>query len=52
MKDKVLIIIPAFNEEKRLGKLLKSISSIIPLKDVFVVDDGSQDKTATIAKSA
>jgi glycosyltransferase involved in cell wall biosynthesis len=52
MKDKVLIIIPAFNEEMRLGKLLKSISSIIPLKDVLVVDDGSQDKTATIAKRA
>ena len=52
MKDKVLIIIPAFNEEKRLGKLLKNISSIIPLKDVLVVDDGSQDKTAIIAKRA
>jgi glycosyltransferase involved in cell wall biosynthesis len=52
MKDKVLIIIPAFNEEKRLGKLLKNISSIISLKDVLVVDDGSQDKTAIIAKRA
>ncbi len=52
MKDKVLIIIPAFNEEKSLGKLLKSISSIVPRKDVLVVDDGSQDKTAIIAKRA
>ncbi len=49
---KILIIIPAFNEEKNLGKLLKKISSIIPLKNVLVVDDGSSDKTSMIAKKA
>lgn len=52
MKDKILIVIPAFNEEKRLGKLLKRISSIVSLKDVLVVDDGSLDNTAIIAKRA
>jgi len=52
MKDKVLIIIPAFNEEKSLGKLLKKVSSVSSLKDVLVVDDGSQDNTAIIAKKA
>jgi glycosyltransferase involved in cell wall biosynthesis len=49
---KYLIVIPAFNEEKNLGKLLKRISSIIPLKNVLVVDDGSSDKTTSIAKRA
>lgn len=50
MKEKLLIIIPAFNEEKKLGDLLKRISSFISLKNVLVVDDGSVDKTATIAE--
>jgi glycosyltransferase involved in cell wall biosynthesis len=49
---KFLIIIPAFNEEKTLGKLLKRISPIIPLKNVLVVDDGSSDKTSLIARRA
>ena len=39
MKEKLLIIIPAYNEEKRLGDLLKRISSFISLKNVLVVDD-------------
>lgn len=52
MKEKFLIIIPAFNEEKRLGGLLKRISSICSLKNVLVVDDGSVDKTAIIAEKA
>jgi glycosyltransferase involved in cell wall biosynthesis len=49
---KILIVIPAFNESENLGKLLKKISSFIPLKDVLVVDDGSRDKTANLAKNA
>jgi glycosyltransferase involved in cell wall biosynthesis len=50
MKKEFLIIIPAFNEEKRLGGLLKKISSSCSLKNVLVVDDGSTDKTAIIAE--
>ncbi len=49
---KILIIIPAFNEDEHLGKLLKKISLVVPLKSVLVVDDGSSDKTSTVAKKA
>lgn len=49
---KTLIVIPAFNESENLGKLLKKISSFVSLKDVLVVDDGSRDKTAVVAKNA
>lgn len=52
MKEKLLIIIPAFNEEKNLGELLKRVSTVVSLKNVLVVDDGSVDKTATIAEKA
>jgi glycosyltransferase involved in cell wall biosynthesis len=48
----ILIIIPAFNEEKNLGKLLEKISALFPLKNVLVVDDGSSDKTSLIARKA
>jgi len=49
---KSLIVIPAFNEEKNLGKLLERLSSIFPLKNVLVVDDGSSDKTSLITRKA
>jgi glycosyltransferase involved in cell wall biosynthesis len=50
--NKILIVIPAFNEENRIGNLLKKISSVFTLKNVLVVDDGSKDKTSLIAKKA
>jgi len=50
---KVSVIIPAFNEENVLGKTLQKIfTSEYPRKklEVIVVDDGSTDGTAKIAK--
>ena len=48
------IIIPAYNEEKRLPKTLqnaiKYFSSLNILFEIIVVDDGSHDETSTIAK--
>jgi len=48
----ISIIIPARNEEKRLGQLLESISrqSFAPF-EVIVVNDQSTDKTAEVAKN-
>ncbi len=49
---KILIIIPAFNEEANIRKTLREISAV-PLKlDVIVIDDGSKDLTAREAKEA
>jgi glycosyltransferase involved in cell wall biosynthesis len=48
---KVFIIIPAYNEEENLIKLLKSIPSLPDIElQVIVIDDGSMDNTAYIAK--
>jgi dolichol-phosphate mannosyltransferase len=46
------IILPAFNEEKSLPSLLKRFGQLYNRKNivVWVVDDGSSDKTARIAK--
>lgn len=50
---KLLLLIPAFNEEKVIGNVLKKLPKKISNIDqiqVVVVDDGSTDKTASIAK--
>jgi len=46
---KTLVIIPAHNEAKNLGKVLAEITDLkLPL-DVLVVDDYSTDETASVA---
>jgi len=52
MERKVLIVIPAYNEEDNIGLLLKRILKLFPLNDVLVVDDGSTDNTYSIAKDS
>lgn len=47
---KVTIIIPAFNEEARIGRVLKVLKKIPEIDEIIVVDDGSTDKTITVAK--
>ena len=49
------LIIPAFNEEKRLGTTLASMQAYLQKQDysweIIVVDDGSSDRTPAIAES-
>jgi glycosyltransferase involved in cell wall biosynthesis len=41
--------VPAYNEEKTIGQILSRVLSLaINLKEVVVVDDGSQDRTAEV----
>ena len=42
------MIIPAYNEEKRIGKVLQGIPEFVD--EVIVVDDGSKDKTSEVAR--
>lgn len=52
---KLTVVIPAYNEEKTIGKVISEIPKSIPnidKVDVMVIDDGSSDKTADVAKSA
>jgi glycosyltransferase involved in cell wall biosynthesis len=48
------IVVPAFNEEKRLAKSLQSIRAYVKSRslraEVLVVDDGSTDSTARIVE--
>ena len=49
MSERVLIIIPAYNEEETIGSVLDAIHAEAPDYSVLVVDDGSTDRTAAIA---
>lgn len=47
MNDETFVIIPAYNESKRIGDVLKETKKYV--KNVVVVDDGSLDNTYEIA---
>lgn len=52
---KLVVIIPAYNEEKTIGQVIKEIPRKIPGISkvlVLVINDGSTDKTTQIAKKA
>ena len=46
---KRLAIVPAFNEEESVGRVIDEIRALDPGFDVVVVDDGSADRTAGVA---
>lgn len=49
IEQSVLALIPAWNEGSRLGPVVRATRRYLP---VLVVDDGSKDDTASIAKEA
>ena len=48
--EKVLIIIPAYNEEKNLPKLTEKLEKMYPQYDYVVVNDGSVDHTKELCR--
>jgi hypothetical protein len=48
----VVIIIPAFNEQQRIGATIKAVRDLAGVLAVVVADDGSRDRTAQIAVDA
>ena len=54
-RPRILVIVPAFNEEESIDALLQRVASLSDSSatlDVLVVDDGSIDATAAIARRA
>ena len=49
---KILIIIPAYNEEKNIGSVINDIKNNLPSADIVVINDGSTDNTSAIARTA
>ena len=44
MEQKVLILIPAFNEEESIDTLLMDLKNQVPQFERLVINDGSVDK--------
>ena len=49
---RVLVAIPALNEEEAIGDVLDSLRAVHSISDVVVIDDGSRDGTGRIAREA
>lgn len=49
IEQKVSAIIPAYNEAKNIGRVLKVLGDCDFIDEIIVVDDGSNDKTSEIA---
>ena len=49
--QKTLVIIPAYNEEGSVGKVVEKVKTYLPQIDALVVNDGSGDLTSEIAQS-
>jgi len=50
-EPKVLVVIPAFNEEESIEGVVREVQSCQPKFDIIVVNDASTDLTAPLAKS-
>jgi glycosyltransferase involved in cell wall biosynthesis len=51
-RDDLLVIIPAYNEQGRVGKVVQDVKRALPSADVLVIDDASGDATAREAIDA
>ncbi len=51
-EKRILIVVPAFNEEAAVGQLITEIKAGYPHLDILVIDDASTDKTAQTAENA
>jgi glycosyltransferase involved in cell wall biosynthesis len=49
---RVLIVMPALNEQASVGAVISQVKQSLPGMDVLVVDDGSSDETAKLAREA
>jgi glycosyltransferase involved in cell wall biosynthesis len=50
--EHVLVVLPAYNEEASVASVIAEIRSLQPGFDVLVVNDGSIDRTADVARAA
>ena len=51
-KADTVVFVPAWNEEGSLPAVLDELESTLPEADVLVIDDGSTDRTAEVARAA
>ncbi len=50
--EKIAVLIPCYNEEITIEKVIKDFKKELPNAEIYVYDNNSKDKTAEIAKKA
>ncbi len=50
--QRTMVLVPAYNEEASISRLLADVRRHLPGAAVVVVDDGSADRTAEVARAA
>lgn len=50
--DKIAVLIPCYNEEKTIEKVIKDAKAALPEAVIYVYDNNSTDKTVELAKKA
>ena len=50
--DKIAVLIPCYNEEKTIAKVVADAKTALPEAVIYVYDNNSTDKTAEIAQAA
>lgn len=48
---KITCVIPAYNEEKTIGNIIRCVSDVEYIDEIIVISDGSVDRTSFISKS-
>lgn len=51
MVASLLVVVPVYNEEAALDKLLQRLRAWVPEAELLVVDDGSADRSAAVARA-
>ena len=49
--DKVAVLIPCYNEEKTIGKVIRDFQKALPEATIYVYDNNSKDNTVKIAEA-
>jgi len=50
--EKIAVLIPCYNEEQTIGKVIRDVQDALPEAIVYVYDNNSSDRTAELAQAA
>lgn len=52
MTEKIAVLLPAYNEEVTIVKVIEDFRRVLPHADIYVYDNNSKDKTNQLAREA